>query len=223
LPGAGHLHERSIGVALFITAEGIEGSGKSTLLTALAERLRDDGIDLVLSREPGGTPAGERIRTLVLEPEQAIAPLTEALLMQADRAQHVAHLIAPALRAGRWVLCDRFTTASFAYQGYGHGVPLDTLRTLAAIATGGLEPDVVLLVDIPVELSLERVAARAASSGRVTDRMEREETAFHQRVRDGYLALARENPKIRVLDGKRPAATLLEDALGIVRAAAKTK
>jgi dTMP kinase len=192
------------------------------LLAALADRLRGDAIELVVSREPGGTPAGERIRALVLAPEQRIGPLTEALLMQADRAQHVSDVIAPALRAGRWVLCDRFTTASFAYQGYGHRVPLEVLRSLAAIATGGLEPDVVLLVDIPVEVSLARVAARAANSGRLTDRMEREDAAFHQRVRDGYLALARENPKIHVLDGTRPEATLLEEALAIVRAAAKT-
>jgi dTMP kinase len=193
------------------------------LLSGLAQRLRADGIDLVMSREPGGTPAGGRIRALVLEPEQLIAPLTEALLMHADRAQHVGEVIAPALRAGKWVLCDRFETASLAYQGYGHGVPLDVLRSLAAIATGGLEPDVVLLVDIPVEVSLARVAARAISSGRMTDRMEREDAAFHQRVRNGYLTLARENPNIAVLDGTLPEGTLLEEALSIVRAAARAK
>jgi dTMP kinase len=193
------------------------------LLGALAQRLREEGIALVLSREPGGTPAGERIRAVVLEPDQHIAPVTESLLMHADRTQHVRDVIGPALQAGTWVLCDRFTAASLAYQGYGHGVPLETIRALGAIATGGLEPDIVFLVDIPVELSLERVAARAVSSGRVTDRLERENAAFHQRVRDGYLALAREDARIKVLDGTLPAERLLKDALRIVHAAAQLK
>jgi dTMP kinase len=187
------------------------------LLAGLAERLRADGISVVTSREPGGTPLGARIRSLVLSPEERVAPAAEALLMTADRAQHVAEVIRPALARGEWVLCDRFATATLAYQGFGHGVPLDTLQALIATAAGKLEPDLILLVDIPIDVSRTRVAARSAGSGRLADRMEREDEAFHRRVRDGYLTLARENPNFRVLDGMRPAETLIDEALAIVR------
>jgi dTMP kinase len=202
---------------LFVTFEGIEASGKSTLLEALAERLRSEGVSLVTTREPGGTPLGARIRQLVLAPDERVAPAAEALLMTADRAQHVAELIRPALERGTWVLCDRFATATLAYQGYGHGVPLEDLRRVIAVATEGLEPDVILLVDIPIEVSQSRVASRSAQSGRLADRMEREDGAFHTRVRDGYLALARENPRMHVLDGLQPVESLLRRALEIVR------
>ncbi len=202
---------------MFVTFEGIEASGKSTLLEALAERLRSEGVSLVTTREPGGTPLGARIRQLVLAPDEWVAPAAEALLMTADRAQHVAELIRPALERGTWVLCDRFATATLAYQGYGHGVPLEDLRRGIAVATEGLEPDVILLVDIPIEVSQSRVASRSAQSGRLADRMEREDGAFHTRVRDGYLALARENPRMHVLDGLQPVESLLRRALEIVR------
>ena len=202
---------------MFVTFEGIEASGKSTLLEALAERLRSEGVSLVTTREPGGTPLGARIRQLVLAPDERVAPAAEALLMTADRAQHVAELIRPALERGTWVLCDRFATATLAYQGYGHGVPLEDLRRVIAVATEGLEPDVILLVDIPIEVSQSRVASRSAQSGRLADRMEREDGAFHTRVRDGYLALARENPRMHVLDGLQPVESLLRRALEIVR------
>jgi dTMP kinase len=187
------------------------------LLAGLAERLRADGISVVTTREPGGTPLGARIRSLVLSPEERVAPATEAFLMTADRAQHVADVIRPALARGEWVLCDRFATATLAYQGFGHGVPLGTLQSLIATAVGTLEPDLILLVDIPVDVSRTRVAARSADSGRLADRMEREDEAFHRRVRDGYLRLARENARFRILDGLRPAETLIGEALAIVR------
>lgn len=187
------------------------------MLAGLAERLRADGISVVTTREPGGTPLGARIRGLVLSPEERVAPTTEALLMTADRAQHVADVIRPALARGEWVLCDRFASATLAYQGFGHGVPLGTLQALIATAVGTLAPDLILLVDIPVDVSRTRVAARSADSGRLADRMEREDEAFHRRVRDGYLTLARETPSFRVLDGLRPAETLIDEALAIVR------
>ena len=187
------------------------------MLAGLAERLRADGISVVTTREPGGTPLGARIRGLVLSPEERVAPATEALLMTADRAQHVADVIRPALARGEWVLCDRFASATLAYQGFGHGVPLGTLQTLIATAVGTLAPDLILLVDIPADVSRTRVAARSVDSGRLADRMEREDEAFHRRVRDGYLRLARENPSFRVLDGLRPAETLIDEALAIVR------
>jgi dTMP kinase len=126
-------------------------------------------------------------------------------------------VIRPALARGEWVLCDRFATATLAYQGFGHGVPLGTLQSLIATAVGTLEPDLILLVDIPVDVSRTRVAARSADSGRLADRMEREDEAFHRRVRDGYLRLARENARFRILDGLRPAETLIGEALAIVR------
>ena len=187
------------------------------MLAGLAERLRADGISVVTTREPGGTPLGARIRSLVLSPEERVAPATEALLMTADRAQHVADVIRPALARGEWVLCDRFASATLAYQGFGHGVPFGTLQALIATAVGTLAPDLILLVDIPVDVSRTRVAARSVDSGRLADRMEREDEAFHRRVRDGYLRLARENPSFRVLDGLRPAETLIDEALAIVR------
>ena len=203
---------------MFITFEGIEASGKSTLLEALAERLRSDGVSLVTTREPGGTALGARIRQLVLAPDEKVAPAAEALLMTADRAQHVSEVIRPALANGTWVLCDRFATATLAYQGYGHGVPLEDLRRLIAVATEGLEPDVILLVDIPVEMSQTRVKSRSAQSGRLADRMESEDADFHTRVRDRYLALASEDSRMHVLDGLQPVEMLLRKALEIVRA-----
>jgi len=140
--------------------------------------------------------------------------------MSADRAEHVATVIRPALESGSWVFSDRFATATFAYQGYGRGLPLEALRMLTAFATGGLEPDVVLLVDVPVSVSRERVAARAKAMGIAIDRLEREDDAFHERVRAGYLALAGDDPRMHVLDGMRPASELVDEAERILGKAA---
>ncbi|MFZ1126432.1 MAG: dTMP kinase [Candidatus Baltobacteraceae bacterium] len=198
--------------------EGIEGSGKSTLLHGLLAHLRARGIDVEATREPGGTALGDRLRAAFVDPAVKLDPVAEALLLNASRAQLVSEAIAPALGAGRWVLSDRFTTATLAYQGYGRGVDLALLRELAAAATRGVEPELVLLVDIPVELSRRRVSARSSATGVDADRLEREDVAFHERVRAGYLALAEADPRIAVLDGTRPPDVLREAAWEALRA-----
>lgn len=203
----------------FVSVEGIEGSGKSTLVAGLAARLREGGVDPLVTREPGGTPLGESVRRIFLEPGADVDPLAEAFLLNAARAQLVRTTIAPALEAGRWVLSDRFSTSTLAYQGYGRGVDLDTLRTLIGEATGGLEPDVILLVDVRPELSRERTDRRNSGNASDADRLERESSAFHARVRDGYLTLARSDPRIRVLDGTLPPAELLLEACAELRIA----
>jgi dTMP kinase len=175
---------------------------------------------VLVTREPGGTPLGEAVRQLFLEPGRRVAAESEALLLSAARAQHVSDVIAPALSDGKWVVTDRFTMATLAYQGYGRGLPLDALRALAGFATRGYEPDLVLLVDVPVQLSMERVRERAVAGSR-EDRLEREDAAFHERVRQGYLELARGDARIHVIDGTRPVDDVAGDAWRIVSAAAE--
>jgi len=156
----------------------------------------------VTTREPGGTPAGDRMRALFLDPALAIDRLAEVLLLNASRAQLVAEVVRPALAAGRWVLTDRFSLATLAYQGYGRGLDLTALRAVAATATGALAPELTLLVDVPVALSRARVAARTQATGATIDRVEREDDAFHERVRAGYRELAAADASVRVLDGR---------------------
>jgi dTMP kinase len=189
-------------VSLFVTFEGIEGSGKSTHLGHLAARLRGGGHAVVETREPGGTRAGAAVRELLLGAEGIpLAPLTELFLYCADRAQHVAEVIKPALAAGRIVLCDRFSDSTIAYQGYGRGLDLDALCAMDAGARDGLAPGLTLLLDCPVEVGLRRARQRSAAG----DRFERETVEFHERVRAGFLALAKGNPaRFRVLDATAP-------------------
>ena len=201
----------------FLTVEGIEGSGKSTLLAALAAHLAGRGERVVTTREPGGTALGNRLRAAFLEPGAAIDPVAEAFVVNASRAQHVAEVIEPALATGTWVLCDRFAAATLAYQGYGRGVDFATLRALAAIATRGREPDLTLLVDVPVAVSRERVAARALAEQVPVDRLEREGGAFHERVRAGYLELAAADPRFAIVDGTRSPIDVATSALAVLR------
>ena len=169
----------------------------------------EHGFDITLTREPGGTPLGDRIRGIFLDNEVAAGPLAEAFLVNASRAQLVAETIKPALRAGRTVLCDRYADATLAYQGYGRGLDLATLRLLCDSATGGLLPDKTLLVDLAVDEALTRLEQRA---GEAIDRLEREDAGFHRRVREGYLSLAASDRRFVVLDGRRSPSALLDDA-----------
>ena len=194
--------------ARFVVVEGIECSGKSTLLASLAERMRAEGCDVLVTREPGGTPLGDAVRAIALDRTIAAGPVAEALLMNAARAQHVAAAIRPALEAGRTVLCDRYVDSTLAYQGYGRGLDLNVLRALCDAATGGLTPDVTLIVDVPVNVSRERMRKRGVAA----DRMEAEDDAFHERVRQGYLALAKRGGAY-VLDGTLEASEVLRQAL----------
>lgn len=191
----------------FITFEGIEGSGKSTQLARLAVALRGLGHDPLVTREPGGTALGRTLRSALLAPSagaRAASPLTEAILMVADRHEHVAQVIAPARAAGRIVLCDRHADSTVAYQGGGSGVDRATLVALNAIATGALAPDLTLLFDLPVERALARMADRAGRAGAAPDRFEAETVAFHDRVRGAYLELAAAQPRrIVVIDAAR--------------------
>lgn len=193
---------------MFITFEGIEGSGKSTLLAGLAQRLRERGYDPLLTREPGGTEAGELIRDVFLHVRLPVEAWAEALLINASRAQLVAEVIRPALGRGRPVLCDRYIDSTLAYQGYGRGLDLAILREICDTATGSLAPDLTLLADVSVATSQARIASR----GERRDRIESQKTAFHERVRSGYQRLAEETPRIRLLDGERSVAEILDAA-----------
>ena len=181
----------------FISLEGGEGAGKSTLLAGLRACIEARGVDLLLTREPGGTALGEAVRGIVLDPAlRGMAAETELLLMFASRAQLVRELIEPALAAGRWVLCDRFTDASYAYQGGGRGQPVERIQALEQWATGGLAPDITLLLDLPVATGRARAAGRGEA-----DRIEVEADAFFERVRAAYRARAAAQPqRFRVID-----------------------
>jgi dTMP kinase len=177
---------------MFITLEGPEGSGKTSQMPALAQYLRDTGYEIVLTREPGGTAVGDQIREVLMNLKNvAIVPRTEILLFLAARAQHVEDLIRPSLQAGKIVLCDRFSDSTLAYQGYGHRTNLETLRALLDFSTGGLWPDLTLLMDLPVKAGLERKRDNCSE----WNRLDAYDQTFHERVRQGYLALARAEPE----------------------------
>jgi len=190
---------------LFIVLEGPEGSGKSTQLSHLATRLSQLGREPVITREPGGTPAGDAIRQVLLDPSLTVAPLTEFLLYSASRAQHVAAIIRPALATGRLVISDRFFGASIAYQGYGRGLELAFITELNERVTGGLKPDLTLLFDLEPQRGLGRIAARGSK-----DRLEQADLAFHQRVREGFLQQSQADPSWIVLDATLPQEVLAE-------------
>jgi dTMP kinase len=182
----------------FITLEGVDGAGKSTHVTWIAKRLRKRGREVVVTREPGGTPLAERLRSLVLA--EPMEPLAETLLMLAARADHVKKVILPALERGAWVVCDRFADATAAYQGGGKGVPAELLRRLAQAVHPDLVPDQTLVFDCAYEVSRKRLSA----SGRALDRFEAEGRAFFDRVREAYQDLAKAEPgRVRVIDGSK--------------------
>lgn len=181
-----------------ITVEGVDGAGKSTHIPYIAERLRGRGVKLLVTREPGGTRLAEQLRELILT--EAMDPVAETLLMFAARADHVSRVIRPALEEGSWVLCDRFTEATYAYQGGGKGVNQDLIRRVAAAVHPGLAPDRTLVFDCPYEVAKERLGR----TGKALDRFEREDRAFFERVRASYLAQAAAEPtRIRVIDASQ--------------------
>ena len=195
----------------FITLEGAEGAGKSSLMSAISEWLAAKGLEVLASREPGGTPVGEVLRDLLLDPKHPITPMTELALMFASRAQHIEEIIKPALAKGVWVICDRFTDSSYAYQGSGRGFNPESISAFEALTIDNYAPDLTLLLDIPVELGLQR----AAQVGE-PDRFEREATEFFQRVRAGFLARAETEQRIKVIDARADKAAVERHALLLI-------
>jgi dTMP kinase len=203
-------------IGLLITCEGPDGSGKTTQLRKLGEELQNRGYPVVMTREPGGTPISDKIRTIILDPEnKTMADATEVLLYAASRAQHVEETIRPALAAGKVVLCDRFVDASIAYQGFGLGIAREQVEAINRFATGGLQPTRSYLLDVPVTVSLQRLSDRAlASATAPLDRIERKKAAYHQRVRDGFHTLAADHPeRIVLIDANRTEEAIFGDIL----------
>jgi dTMP kinase len=202
----------------FITLEGPDGAGKSVATRALAEALAPSGLAITVVREPGGTPLGEALRTILMDAGLRHSGPADAMLFNAARAQLVTEIIAPALERGELVVCDRYADSTLAYQGYGSGVDLDALRTMAVVSTGGLVPDRTILFDVPVEVGLER---RRHGPGDQKTRFEDErhhDRAFHDRVRAGYLEMARAEPlRWRVLDAARDLEMLVDDVIAAVQ------
>lgn len=196
----------------FVTLEGIEGSGKSTLLSNIAAYLEEKQIKTLVTREPGATALGKTLRNILLNPEtKNLSPSAELFLFCADRAQHIQEVISPALERGEFVLCDRFTHSTIAYQGYGRGMSIEMLNHLNKIATGGLAPDRVLLLDLDPKDALERVRRRAAESQ--VDRFEQLSLDFHNSIRRGFLEMATADKKtMRVIDANANEATVFENA-----------
>ena len=200
----------------FITLEGIDGAGKSTHVPFLVDALAASGRRILATREPGGTPLGETLRELLLR--QSMAHETETLLMFAARHEHVLQVIEPALVRGEWVVCDRFTDATYAYQGGGHGVAREFIQALEKRVHGACNPDLTLLFDVPIGVSRERLM-RAHADGRDLDKFEREAHAFFERVRAVYLERAAAEPRrFRIIDATRPPAAIHADLTEIVKA-----
>ncbi len=209
-------------MGFFITFEGIEGCGKSTQLQLLARRLAASGYETLVTREPGGCPIADQVRSILLDASnRAMTPMAELFLYAAARAQHVAEIVLPALTVNNIVLCDRFADATVAYQGYGRQLDLDVIAELNRLATGELRPDLTILFDCPVDVGLTRAMARINSSqGEREERFELESLQFHERVRLGYLDIAgREQDRFVVIDGGRS----IEDTHEAVTAAVLAK
>jgi dTMP kinase len=208
-------------VGCFITFEGIEGCGKTTQIKLLARRLEGLGHRLTVTREPGGSPVADKIRNILLDADnRAMVPMTELLLYAAARAQHVSEVVAPALESGRIVLCDRFTDATIAYQGYGRGLDRVIIDELNRLATAGVRPHITMLLDCPAEVGLERAFSRInRTSGAREERFELESLQFHRRVREGYLHMADEEPeRFIIVDAGRNIAEIEETIAAAVDA-----
>jgi len=200
----------------FITFEGIDGSGKSTQLRMLADTLRERGVDILVTREPGGTPLGRRLREAFLETEETVAPMAELLSFAADRAQHVEFLIKPSIADGRVVISDRYADATFAYQGAGRGFTEEQVNSVIELATGGLKPDLTLFFDITVEEAIRRMTVRPEAHAK-RNRMDEETAEFYGRVRESYLGIAsREPERFRIVQAGRSVEAIHADVLEMV-------
>lgn len=213
-PGRPERYNCSLQNGIFISLEGVDGSGKTTQLKSLRRALESKGYTVVVAREPGGTRLGRRIREILLDvANQDIRPIPELLLYFASRAQNIAEVITPALRAGKIVLADRFTDATVAYQGYGRDLGVETVRAIERVACSGVQPDLTLLLDVDPEIGVGRALERNKTQTDNESRMEKEGLAFFKKVRAGYLALAREQPdRIKIVDA---AGTITETAAAI--------
>ena len=200
-------------IGRLITLEGLEGVGKSTNMDFIQRKLKDAGIDVDVTREPGGTPLAENIRDLVLDTaDEPLPDLCELLLIFAARSAHLENRIRPALDHGRWVLCDRFTDATYAYQGGGRGLPLEIIASLEDLIQSGLRPDLTILLDTPVEIGLQRIRERGG-----TDRFESQRLEFFQRAREVYLSRAQQEPeRCVVVDASRPLAQVQDDLAKVI-------
>lgn len=208
----------------FMVFEGLDGAGKSTLIQSIQKHLEAQDLEPILIRDPGTTAVGEKLRRLILDPAEQPSAKTEILMYQAARAQLVDEIIAPSLKKGRWVLSDRFYSSTIAFQCHARGLDRADVDWLSRYACSGLVPDLVVFIDIPVEESQRRLNSRGASLGETKDRMEQENIAFHERVRQGYLAQAKENPQgWLVLDGTRTPAQLVDDVMAHLRGRQWTK
>jgi dTMP kinase len=188
----------------FITFEGIDGSGKSTQLRLLANFLKTNGCDVLLTREPGGTPVGIRLRAALLDVQEEVDPLTELLVFAADRAQHVRRFLRPALASGQVVFSDRYADATVAYQGAGRGFEPELIAEIVELATGGLKPDLTMLFDLSVDDSTARTRRRSNGKQK-SDRLDGETAEFHNRVREAYLRLARDEPeRVKIVETNQP-------------------
>ena len=212
---------------MFISFEGIEGSGKSTAQRLLAEHLQGLGYDPLLTREPGGCALGRSLRPILLDARtRGLSSRAELYLFLADRAQHVAEVIRPALEAGQAVLCDRYADSTLAYQGYGRGLDPEHLRRINDMATGGLMPDLTLLLDLPVHCGLERAGLRNREEGTVLSegRFDAESLEFHERVRQGYRSLAAEEPeRFAIIDAAQPPEDVVLQCISAVEASLRQR
>lgn len=222
-------------MSYFVTIEGIEGAGKSTLRTKVAEAAAAMVKEVVVTREPGATALGQAVRSIVLDPDgKKMSPVAELMLFAADRAQHVEEVIRPALARGALVLCDRYVHSTLAYQGYGRGLPIESLKDLNRFTTGGLLPDLVLLLDLKPEVGLDRAKSRAQrASGSIDTSLIREGTKavdvgwnrfeeqtldFHSRVREGFLSMAKDSGgQFHVLNADQPADRVAEEAIKVLQ------
>ncbi|WP_029523239.1 dTMP kinase [Persephonella sp. KM09-Lau-8] len=198
----------------FITFEGVEGAGKSTQAKLLYQYLIDKGKDAILTKEPGGTKTGQKIRQILLEKtDEIFPPVAELMLYEADRNFHIHNLIKPSLQQGKYIICDRFTDSTLAYQGYARGLNINLIKQLNEIATEGIKPDITFLIDIPVEEGLKRI-----KQIRQADRIEDEDIQFHKRLREGFLKIAEnEKDRIVVLDGLETPDNIFKKVIEILK------